>query len=140
MVWGGLHGLYLSAERLLRARFAGYRPGPLMLFGLGLLTYALINITWVFFRAHSFGKAWSVLGGMAGRNAHAAPILPTVHLVMVTLIVAGIVCAHWLMRHRTLESAVARVPATVLSVTWALMAFAIVIAQGAGNAFIYFQF
>jgi alginate O-acetyltransferase complex protein AlgI len=140
VVWGGLHGLYLSVERLLRTRFAGYRPGPLMLFSLGLLTYALINITWVFFRAHTFGKAWTVLGGMAGRNSHAAPILPTVHLVMVTLIVAGIVFAHWLMRNRTLESTVARVPPLALSATWAVMAFAIVIAQGAGNAFIYFQF
>ena len=140
VVWGGLHGLYLSVERILRSRFAGYRPGTLMLFGIGLLTYTLINITWVFFRAHSFPKAWLVLGGMFGRNATSVPILPTVHLVMVTLIVAGIVCAHWLMRSRTLESAVARMPAMVLSATWALMAFAIVIAQGAGNAFIYFQF
>ena len=51
-----------------------------------------------------------------------------------------LVFAHWRMRERTLESAIARVPAAVLSVTWALMLFAIVIAQGTGNAFIYFQF
>jgi alginate O-acetyltransferase complex protein AlgI len=140
VVWGGLHGLYLSVERMLRSRFAGYRPGPLLLVGIGLLTYALINVTWVFFRAHSFAKAWSVLGGMFGMHAGAKPILATVDLVMVTLIVGGIVFAHWLMRNRTLESAVARVPATVLSGTWALMLFAIVIAQGTGNAFIYFQF
>ncbi len=140
MVWGGLHGLYLAGERVLRARFAGYRPGPMALLGLGLLTYVLINVTWVFFRAATFSKSWLVLGGMFGQNAKAVPILPTVHLVMVALIVGGIVCAHWLMRNRTLESAVARVPATVLSGTWALMLFAIVIAQGAGNAFIYFQF
>ena len=140
VVWGGLHGFYLAAERLLRTRFAGYRPGPMALLGLGLLTYTLINITWVFFRADSFGKAWLVLGGMFGQNATAVPILPTVHLVMVALIVGGIVCAHWVMRNRTLESTVARVPATVLSATWALMLFAIVIAQGTGNAFIYFQF
>jgi alginate O-acetyltransferase complex protein AlgI len=140
VVWGGLHGLYLSVERMLRSRFAGYRPGPLLLAGIGLLTYALVNVTWVFFRAHSFGKAWSVLGGMFGMHADAKPILPTVDLVMVTLIVGAIVFAHWLMRNRTLESAMARVPATVLSGTWALMLFAIVIAQGTGNAFIYFQF
>jgi len=140
VVWGGLHGLYLAGERVLRARFAGYQPGPMALLGLGLLTYALVNVTWVFFRADSFGKAWTVLGGMFGMNAEATPILPTVHLAMVALIVSGIVVAHWLMRNRTLESAVARVPATVLSGTWAVMLFAIVIAQGAGNAFIYFQF
>src|SRR5689334_17013974 len=42
VVWGGLHGVYLSAERLLRSRFAGYRPGPFALLALGVLTYALI--------------------------------------------------------------------------------------------------
>ena len=68
VVWGGLHGLYLSAERVLRKRFVGYRPGPLALIGLGLLTYALINVTWVFFRAKTFGKAWLVLNGMFGFN------------------------------------------------------------------------
>ena len=140
VVWGGLHGLYLSVERLLRSRFSGYRPGPVMLVLFGLLTYALVNVTWVFFRATSFGKAWQVLGGMFGANSDAKPILPTVHLVMVTLIVSGIVCAHWLMRNRTLESVVSRTPAMLLAAIWALMLFAIVIAQGEGNAFIYFQF
>jgi alginate O-acetyltransferase complex protein AlgI len=44
------------------------------------------------------------------------------------------------MRERTLESMVARVPSPVLAGAWGLMAFAIVISQGSGNAFIYFQF
>jgi alginate O-acetyltransferase complex protein AlgI len=47
---------------------------------------------------------------------------------------------HWLMRGRTLESMVARAPAVAVCLVWALMAFAIIAAQGAGNAFIYFQF
>ena len=62
------------------------------------------------------------------------------HLVCVAAIVAGIVFAHWMMRGRTLESAIARTPAPMVSAVWALMAFAIIIAQGTGNAFIYFQF
>jgi alginate O-acetyltransferase complex protein AlgI len=61
-------------------------------------------------------------------------------LLFVVVIVGGIVLAHWLMRARTLESVVARTPALALSALWALMAFAVVIAQGSGNAFIYFQF
>ena len=140
VVWGGLHGVYLAAERMLRKRFAGFRPGPLMVLGMGLLTYALVNVTWVFFRADTFGKAWQVLRGMFGFNPAAAPILPTAHLVMVALIVGGIVSAHWLMRNRTLESVVARTPAALLCGILALMLFAIVITQGTGNAFIYFQF
>jgi alginate O-acetyltransferase complex protein AlgI len=35
---------------------------------------------------------------------------------------------------------VARAPAVAVCLVWALMAFAIIAAQGAGNAFIYFQF
>ena len=140
VVWGGLHGLYLSGERLLRTRFAGYRPGPGTLLALGLLTYVLINVTWVFFRAHSFGKAWSVLRGMVGGNAAAVPILPTMYLVTTALIVGGLVLAHWLMRERTLESMLQRAPALPVSAALGAMLFTIVIAQGAGNAFIYFQF
>jgi alginate O-acetyltransferase complex protein AlgI len=140
VVWGGLHGLYLAAERSLRGRFAGYRPSPLAFVALGLLTYTLVNVTWVFFRADSFGKAWSMLTGMVGGNADAKPILATGLLVPVLVIVAGLLFAHWRMRDRTLESAIAATPALLLATAWGLMLFAIVIAQGAGNAFIYFQF
>lgn len=140
VVWGGLHGVYLAGERVLRARFSSYRPGPLMLVVLGLLTYTLVNITWVFFRAKTFGKAWAVLGGMFGQSGETKPILATFYLVSVTAIVGAIVITHWLMRGRTLESVVARVHPAALCVVWALMAFAIVIAQGEGSAFIYFQF
>src|SRR6476659_9998184 len=140
VVWGGLHGTYLAVERLLRTRFAGYRPGPIALLALGLLTYALINVTWVFFRAKTFPQAWTMLSGMVGGNAGAEPILPYAYLVPVAVIVSSLVFAHWRMRNRTLESVVARVPAAGIAVAWAVMAFSIVIAQGDGNAFIYFQF
>jgi alginate O-acetyltransferase complex protein AlgI len=140
VVWGGLHGLYLSVERMLRARYAGYRPGPLALVALALLTYTLINVTWVFFRADSFGEAWSLLRGMVGLNAGAPPILATADLVPVLAIVAAIVAAHWLMRLRTLEAFIAQRRPAVLSGAWALMLFAVIATQGTGNAFIYFQF
>jgi alginate O-acetyltransferase complex protein AlgI len=140
VVWGGLHGTYLAAERWLRARFASYRPGPAVLVALGLLTYLLVQLTWVFFRAKTFTKAALVLRGMLGLNAHAVPILPGVELLMVVTIVGGLVGAHWLMRTRTLESVLAHMSVPVLTGTWAALVFAILIEQGAGNAFIYFQF
>jgi alginate O-acetyltransferase complex protein AlgI len=140
VVWGGLHGVYLCVERVLRGRYRGFTPGPAMLVALALVTYALVNVTWVFFRAHTFTGAWHVLAGMFGGNGSAEPILSTAFLVPVAVIVAGLVFAHWKMRDRTLEAAIARVPSVVLAGAWGVMAFAIVIAQGAGNAFIYFQF
>jgi alginate O-acetyltransferase complex protein AlgI len=140
VAWGGLHGLYLAAERALRGRFAGYVPGPLALFALGVLTFALVNVTWVFFRAHSFAQAWEVLRGMFGLNADAKPILAMPHLGLVTLIVGGLVAAHWLMRTRTLEAMLARRHPVPIALALGGMAFAVAAAQGQGNAFIYFQF
>jgi hypothetical protein len=114
VAWGGLHGIYLSAERWLRKRFAGFRPNVWALLALGLITYALVNVTWVFFRAKTFSRAWTVLRGMFGGNASPVPLLGTESLVMVAAIIAGLVITHWLMRNRTLESVLARAPAAAL--------------------------
>ena len=140
VVWGGLHGLFLIAERALRSRCAGYRPGVLARFGLGMLTWLLVNIAWVFFRADSLAEAGSLLRGMAGLNTEATPLLAGAHLLSVALIIGAIVGVHAWMRSRTLESMLARVPPPALATAWALMAFAIIIEQGDGDAFIYFQF
>lgn len=140
VAWGGIHGLYLATERWLRARLPRYRPGPAMFVALGALTYLLVNVTWVFFRASTFTKAWVVLRGIFGQNGERPPILATPSLVFVTVIIAGLLACHWLMRSRTLESVVSRTPGAVISVIWAALAFAIIAAQGSGNAFLYFQF
>jgi len=94
----------------------------------------------VFFRAKTFDKAWTVLRGMAGTNTAAMPILSSFSLIAVAAIVGGLVLTHWFMRARTLESVVARVHPVAVCAVWGLLAFAIVIAQGSGAAFIYFQF
>jgi alginate O-acetyltransferase complex protein AlgI len=140
VAFGGLHGFYLAVERALRTRFANYRPGPVVFVLLGLLTYALFIVSLALFRARTFGKAWLLLRGMFGQNPASAPILSTFSLICVGAIVGCIVLTHWLMRSRTLESVVARARPALICVLWALMAFAIVIAQGGGSAFIYFQF
>jgi hypothetical protein len=60
--------------------------------------------------------------------------------VKVTVIVAAIVVAQWLMRNRSLEDLVARTPWWVTAVICAAMLFAVTVTQGSGQAFIYFQF
>jgi alginate O-acetyltransferase complex protein AlgI len=140
VAFGGLHGFYLAAERALRRYFGNYRPGPIVFALLGLLTYLLFVVSLALFRARSFGKAWLLLRGMCGQNSATAPILSTFSLICVGVIVGCIVLTHWAMRSRTLESVVAHTPSAAIGVLWALMAFAIVIVQGGGSAFIYFQF
>jgi alginate O-acetyltransferase complex protein AlgI len=142
VVWGGLHGLYLSVERWIRNRtgVAGDPVSAWSRLSLALLTYFLVNITWVFFRAHDFGAAARILAGMFGFAGDAPAVLPTIYMIKAGVIVAGIVTVQWLMRKRELEDVVARTPWWVTGLATAAMLFAVIIAQGSGEAFIYFQF
>jgi len=142
VVWGGLHGLYLAVERWIRDR-TGVRGEPVRWINrlaLGLLTYALVNVTWVFFRAHTFDGAARILRGMFGLAADAEPVLATIYMFKVIMLIACIVATHWFMRDRELERVVSRTPWWLTGLVCAAMLFAVIVAQGSGTAFIYFQF
>src|SRR5258706_4696897 len=68
VVWGGLHGVYLVGERLLRERFEKqpWAAKPGFLLGMALFTYFLTCITWVFFRAADFSASWNYIVSMFG--------------------------------------------------------------------------
>jgi alginate O-acetyltransferase complex protein AlgI len=140
VAWGGLHGIYLSAERWLRGKFGGFKPGRGQLLALMLLTFLLIDVTWVFFRSDSFGEAWTILGAMIGYAPGGKPLVAIVPMICAAAIVAAIVGTHWAMRSTTIEAMVERTPAWALTLAWATMFFAVIIEQGQGNAFIYFAF
>jgi alginate O-acetyltransferase complex protein AlgI len=140
VVWGGLHGAYLCGERLLRKLFRGFQAGPIAIAGLALLTFLLVNIAWVFFRAKTFDKAWSVLAGMIGASGDAAPQLAAISIGTTVAIVAAILAAHWAMRNRTLEAAIGQTHPALITALWAAMGFAVITEHGTGNAFIYFAF
>jgi len=142
VVWGGLHGLYLAGERWIRGKTGvqGEPAGPWNRLALALLTYFLVNITWVFFRATDFASAARILEGMAGFATDAQAVLPTIFMIKVAVIVTGIVTTHWLMRRRTLESVVSRTPWWLTGLLAAAMLWAVIVTQGSGQAFIYFQF
>ncbi len=143
VVWGGLHGLYLAAERFLTGRFAGAAIAKTWLFRiwLAVVTYLLVNLTWVFFRAEDFGTAWRMITSMFGfAPADAGTPLPTLWIVQVAVTIVLMVGIHWRMRDTDIESVVKKAPAWLLGVTLAAMLFLIIITQGSGNAFIYFQF
>ncbi len=142
VAWGGLHGLYLCAERWLKPRLGGWSfwstlGGRLTL---ALITYFLVNITWVFFRAQEFTTARRMLTSMLLLDRSGAPVLSSFFLITALGTVAGMLIAHWRMRHQTLHEEVQRWPAALVGVVWGAMLWLIVTTQGGGNAFIYFQF
>jgi alginate O-acetyltransferase complex protein AlgI len=141
VVWGGLHGLYLSVERFLQRRVG---PTPLsqslpFQMALAALTYFLVNLTWVFFRAREFDTAWRMITSMLTLG-DGTKVLTSANVALVAVPVLGIFLIHGLMRERRLEDVVARAPWWLTAATVGLMLTAIVISQGSSNAFIYFQF
>ena len=137
---GRAHGTYLSVERWLRGRFKGFTPGRASLLGLALLTFLLVNVTWVFFRAKTFAGAGLVLKGMAGMQAKPDLLIAAGPMIIAMIIVSGIFGTHLAMRNTTLEAVVERTPSVAIAGIWTTLLFAVIIEQGQGSAFIYFAF
>jgi D-alanyl-lipoteichoic acid acyltransferase DltB (MBOAT superfamily) len=79
VVWGGIHGALLVAERRLRGR--GPDLDPVAARALGrLLTFHAVCLAWIFFRADSLGTAFSLLGRLV-TGGGAAPLV-TVPVVL----------------------------------------------------------
>lgn len=138
VAWGGLHGGYLVAERLLRAAAPASRvwKAPAVQLGLALVTFALVCFAWVFFRAASFAQAFRILAAMLGRGHGAGH--PGWWLGVIP--VAGLVAVHWAMRATTLEAVVERSPWQVRSALLAGAIISLFLFSGIDRAFIYFQF
>ena len=169
VVWGGLHGTYLCVERLLRPRKAPTDVSPgletaqatekvavvtatasfapaffsrksVQLFFAALLTFFLINVTWVFFRAQDFGTAWRLLGSMFGIIENGTPVLTTLAVLKVSIITIGLVGTHWVMRNTSVLQVAQNIKWWMVSIVWTLLLIMLIISQESSSSFIYFQF
>jgi D-alanyl-lipoteichoic acid acyltransferase DltB (MBOAT superfamily) len=143
VAWGGLHGLYLLAERVLRRRFghlAMWRTTTSQMM-LAAITFGGVCFAWVFFRATSFPRAFTIARAMLGLAPGEAHMTVDIALqVVASLAIFAILVVHWLMRHRSLSDVVGILPGWVHSILIAAMLFSIVTISGKQSAFIYFQF
>lgn len=164
VAWGGLHGLFLVVERSFRRKKktvvvdetemqvqqpmmarASFVPAFMSgkaarRFTAMLATFFLVNLTWVFFRADSFGTAWMLLSSMFGGDAGGAAILTTLDIIKVSIITVGLVGSHWLLRNTSAWNVLSRKSWWVLAITWAVLLVLIVLSQKSSDSFIYFQF
>ena len=111
------------------------KAGRLFLTG---ITFILVSIAWVFFRAGDFPAAWMMLGSLF--NFNGVQLLPTLEMIQVTLVVGALLGTHWYLHEKRLEHAMQEMPAWWVVVIWTAMLFGLIIMQGGANAFIYFQF
>lgn len=149
VVWGGLHGSYLIGHRLLAGYWdkIGFTDGTKMRRWLSLagipLTFLLVLVTWVFFRASDFAEAWVMLKAMAGLNGEERTIHFRIYEIAIVLTSALLVWSEpwlvaWTERHGILWWW--RVPYWLRGMTYAAGVLVLVAFGGPTQKFIYFDF
>ena len=169
VVWGGLHGTYLCIERLLKTKKsptdhsateqlnpmtppegmvtataslapAFFRKKSVQNFFAALLTFFLVNITWVFFRAQDFPTAGRLLESMFGLVKNGSAILTNLAIIKVSIVISGMVLTHWFMRNTSVLKVAQHLKWWVISIVWAAMLIFLLLTQESSSSFIYFQF
>jgi D-alanyl-lipoteichoic acid acyltransferase DltB (MBOAT superfamily) len=137
VIWGALHGSVLAAERLwqeLKPKGAGEVPAWAGV----LITFHIVLLGWIFFRAASFGDALSFLGGVFGGGAASALLTP----LLLALILIGM-SFHFAPRDtiRNVAMRVRALPAPAVGLAAGLLILVVDAMRPDGVApFIYYQF
>jgi len=87
--WGAIHGFGLVVERELRERFGGAlgRAAPVIGWA---MTFHVVCLAWIFFRAETFSTAWELIGRMFTAWGDSPGISP-----LLLLVIAGSVAAQF---------------------------------------------
>jgi D-alanyl-lipoteichoic acid acyltransferase DltB (MBOAT superfamily) len=148
VVWGALHGFYYLVGR----STAGFRSKLKETLGIRgrlahvlqiLVTFHLVLIAWVFFRARSLADAVHILGRIAGDLGGALDLGTCYVRTVVTLLLVLILVAVQILQMRgvlSLYFSRPLVPSPVRWVGYLSLIFAILYLGMSTNAFIYFQF
>lgn len=142
VVWGGIHGAALGATRAIE-RWRGKRPalaerGRALRALSVVLTFHLVCVAWIFFRAETFGKAALIFSRMATLTTYHPNLPPLVLGTIAAGLVMHFVPVQW---DRALRARFVRLPAPLQGLCLLLAAVALrQMATTEAVAFIYFQF
>jgi D-alanyl-lipoteichoic acid acyltransferase DltB (MBOAT superfamily) len=141
VVWGAIHGSGLAAERWWKGRPGRVAPPDTRARRAleRFVTFQLVCVAWIFFRADSFGTAWDTITGLVTGWGEPSPLVTSGVLLA---IVVGIGSQYLPARlPRQLMERFARLPVLGQAV---VLAFALMLTNAMGPEgvapFIYFQF
>ena len=158
VIWGGLHGLYLIAGRVtaaLRERVAAAvglvtRPGLRRLIGC-VVTFQLVSLAWLFFRATSVDNARALLSRFGNAPFFDAPNPSEIgrlfsqsrdgHLLVAASLIVLLFAVEWSAARDEAAARWARVPVWLRWPAYdALILLMLWIGDLGARSFIYFQF
>jgi D-alanyl-lipoteichoic acid acyltransferase DltB (MBOAT superfamily) len=131
-VWGALHGVLLVGERVVGGWWsdravAGVVPAPVGVVLRGVLTFNVVTLAWVFFRADTVGDGFEILGRIGGLAAGDAGLVTA--LVVVTIV--AVVASQLLPDHLTFDAR-ARFSLLVPAVQVAILALVLTVIGALG--------
>jgi len=141
VLWGAAHGMLLVIERLARHFLSDFglfqRPSARIV--LGLLTFILVTLTWVLFRAPDLDSAAQLYAAMLmpGGGINVADLRD---VIVVSSVIAALLGTHWFMRNREFGSALKQLPWPTIAFILGAMLIAILLSPGEERDFIYFEF
>jgi len=138
-LWGALHGACIVVNHRLRAR-TERAPGTLMRWAAVILTFHVVTLAWILFRAPDLQTSWRVLGGVV-----VAPLGdPTIFLSRngySLVLLALFLLSHRFDTHTRLRLLATRARRSLLwpavALTWTA---AVALDAGSSAKFIYFDF
>jgi len=92
LVWGAIHGGFLALERYVGERWRATHPEPVLPTAASnalrwLLTFHVVGLAWIFFRADSIGTAFDVIEGIATAPGP-APLVTTMAVATIGVALA----------------------------------------------------
>ena len=139
VLWGGLHGLYLALERMLRKTSpALFLPSQGKSMLIGSVTFVVVTLTWIPFRAATPANAAAVV--VALFRVTPLPIFDLQHMVAVIAILLTIRW-HIALKDTTLENVFTLLGPMAQTGVISMCAIGLFLFSGGDQrAFIYFQF
>ncbi len=143
LVWGAIHGGFLALERVVKDRWHAHEPTtrlprPVASGLQWILTFHVVCLAWIFFRAESVGTALDLLGGIVASTQPNELVTTALVIVIVAMLASQFVRPH------VVEAVQARFTQLGAGLQVAALAGALTVIDVLGPdgvaPFIYFQF
>ncbi len=141
VLWGGLHGCYLIAERgLKQINWPSWFSYMWMQYLLSLVTFLFVMWAFVVFRAENMQQASDLFLSMWGLTEGQRLIQFNAWTVVVLCCFVLLMLGQWLFRHRLMTEVLNGTHWMLRSLVLFVAVILLLLASGGSDAFIYFQF
>ncbi len=143
IIWGGLHGFYLIVEHKIHEKFQQdtFNLSPFASIVLMIMTFIIVSLTWVFFRAENFHDAMMIFKTLFHPSQLEKEVILDLEYIMAITTVISLLVWHIKIREKSIECMFGQFHDFLKGGILASMILAIILFGGGDDrAFIYFQF